>query len=113
MTPLAILAFKAVYPRRRQEAKDIFSLNCHDTGCAVDITFSVKGETQRLLGMLNAFTPERRIYQIETLHKDHIHAVIRAVEAVGFKVHSNQAERLQMHFTLSSCVEQYHSNVID
>lgn len=93
--------FCVLYPMRRNEVNDIFGHNGHATdGTHVDIAINYKGNRLNLLP-LSVFTPSFITRRRERLHMYAIFETKKALIDVGFRIHHNQTESLQIHCDLN------------
>jgi len=89
--------FSLLYPARRPEINDIFGHNGHaNDGTHVDIAISHNGERLNLLPF-GVFTPSFIIRRKEYQHRYAILETRKALVAVGFRIHRNPTEALQIH----------------
>lgn len=92
------LIFSFVYPGRAGEAKEIFHPNGHDIdGNHIDVGLLYNG--QRLCTLpFDVFTPEK------LLSKNSQNSIVEvawgALTSVGFSIHTNKTESLQIHCDL-------------
>ena len=94
------IIFCLIYPRRRGEAKAIFSANGHTTdGNHVDVKVELSGELLSLLpgGVL---TPSLQLRSVKKARSQVLGVVYSALQSSGFDIHSNPTEALQIHCDL-------------
>lgn len=98
---LGALIFAAVYPWRLREVPAIFGHNGHqDDGTHLDISVQVGDEALVLLP-LGVFTPMWLMRSVDGRHGATLAEVRRALEAEGFKLHTNRTEARQIHCDLT------------
>ncbi len=89
--------FIAILWPRRDEAAAIFYHNGHaDNGDHIDIAVVVDGVRLQFLPF-DVFTPMFLVRRIEIQYADVLIRVYTALRAVGFTIHSNRIEALQIH----------------
>lgn len=94
---IGCILFFIIFPRRWNEAKDIFSTNGHDKdGRSIDVSIVVNDRALHFLSR-GVFTTSSEIK--ENYHKNQqiIDTVWRVLESSGFKIHPNKTESLQIH----------------
>ena len=94
--------FSTLYPHRADERSAIFSSNGHDKdGTHVDVSVEYQGQLLRFLpfGVLSSTEQVRRSSEASS---PQLKAVYAALEAEGFRIHSNPTEALQIHCDLIS-----------
>jgi hypothetical protein len=100
MRKIGAIIFVLCYPHRLCEAPAIFSSNGHDSdGTHVDVAISQHGNVLKLLpgGVL---TPSSTIAAIEAKYSSILENVRTSLSEVGFRIHPNQTEALQIHCDL-------------
>jgi hypothetical protein len=91
------LLFRLLYPSRANQAPEIFSPNGHDTdGTHVDVAVEVSGTVQKLLPF-GVFSTSNQVANIAKREEALLSRVYAALHFVGFRVHSNPTEALQIH----------------
>lgn len=94
--------FSVVYKHRCNETKEIFGHNGHGTnGLHVDIAILYKGSRLKLLPW-SVFTPTFLIKRIQERYSVVIEQTCDALIKVGFVIHPNATEALQIHCDLNS-----------
>ncbi len=100
MRTIGAICFVMRYPQRSSEVPAIFSANGHDKdGTHVDIAIIHNGKLLRLLPR-SVLTHATTIAAIEAKHSKLLEAVRTSLREVGFRIHSNQTEALQIHCDL-------------
>lgn len=105
---LGIQLFSSIYANRKSEVSDIFGANGHDLdGTHVDISIRLDGRRIRLLPM-SVFTPDWLQNARVKKYQATIDQVFRVLNEVGFDLHRNRTESLQIHCDLRRdfCVDQ-------
>ncbi|MRI53866.1 hypothetical protein D8770_07855 [Methylobacterium sp. DB1607] len=89
--------FRLLYPRRRSEIEPIFGANGHDVdGTHVDVSVALDGRVIRFLP-LGVFTPVSWQRRCVDRHADALQTVWQLLIEVGFSIHGNPTESLQIH----------------
>lgn len=92
-----ILAFKILFPHRRNEIGPIFGANGHDIdGTHIDVSIEENGKRLRFLP-LGVFTPIRVQGILYNKHAKIVDSVRAALIASGFLIHPNHTESFQIH----------------
>ncbi len=98
---LGSLLFCTMYPHRLNERIDIFSANGHDKKDKECVDISIlKDDTRICLLPHGVFTSKRRIESIRKTHKDTLQIVWQTLDQVGFTIHKNYTEAMQIHCEL-------------
>lgn len=105
---MGIQLFSSIYANRKSEVNDIFGANGHDLdGTHVDISIRLDGRRIRLLP-LSVFTPDWLQNARINKYQETIEHVFRVLDQVGFDLHRNRTESLQIHCDLRKefCVDR-------
>lgn len=105
---MGIQLFSSVYAHRKSEVSDIFGANGHDRdGTHVDVSILLNGRRVRLLP-LSVFTPDWLQNARVKKYQETIDQVFRVLNEVGFDLHRNRTESLQIHCDLRQefCADQ-------
>ena len=95
---LGSMLFKIIFPSRSNEATDIFHANGHDVdGNHVDVGIRKNGRRMKFLPF-GVFS-RTRFVAIRSCD-DSVETVWRVLASVGFKIHRNPTEALQIHCDL-------------
>lgn len=101
MRKVGATIFKFYYPKRLDEIPAIFSPNGHDKdGTHVDVAISKNGKRLNLLPK-GVLTSVANIEVIEAQYSDTLEIVRKSLSEVGFKIHFNRTEALQIHCDLT------------
>ena len=94
---LGAFIFACIFPSRRSEVTEIFGHNGHaDDGTHVDVGVEEQGRRINLLPM-GVMTPTAVQNWRSHKHRAVLAAVRSSLEAVGFRIHPNPTEAMQIH----------------
>jgi hypothetical protein len=92
------ILFQVIFPSRASEASEIFHPNGHDIdGNHIDVALAVNGKRLQTLPF-DVFTPARLIER--NSQDTAVEVAWKVLSSVGFEVHRNKTEALQIHCDL-------------
>ena len=101
---LAKFLFCFLYRENKSDAEFLFNSNGHDDGLSVDIQIYdvYLKETIKFLSWKNVFMRRSLAENTIKSNKDVIDMIEKSMNSVGFVVHQDPREQLQMHYRLTT-----------